>query len=203
MRFRSCCVLVLCALASFAEAQPGCQSIYLPDLAPPIGVPTGTTLMTFPVPPTTVDLMYPFDLRSVKTGPTTATVWIDQIVGDASKRHRVFQNVTSISGVFLTWFVSDVLDYMGTTYVKTFDGSWKPWGVQMLGYKTLPATVQSSPGVERTWDFRAAPRFSTREENVNLSMPVQLGEGWNVGIFAPHGLAAAGLQVEFRICQQP
>lgn len=183
---------------------PVCEEVWMPDLAPPPGEPTGVISESFPVPPqTSHNTMYPFDLSSRIEGDGSWTVMINQIVGHPSKAYRQWNRVTRVSIIsFMSYVWPFYQNGTGGWLYQDITGVWRPAlpNATLLGYTTLPHT--SSPGVEPTWAYRTDFRTWTPTDNRALSLPLLPGTGWNVGIIAPYGVSQVGLQVKAHICGQ-
>jgi hypothetical protein len=82
-------------LTAASTAGAACFNVYLPDLAPPAGVPTGVIAAEFPVAPTTTALFYPFNVLLDTAGHLTVTQEVG--VGDPSNARRTWSNVTRVS----------------------------------------------------------------------------------------------------------
>lgn len=201
-------LLGLLLLALPIEAQPGCESILLPDLGPVAGTQTAVIETSVgPVPPValTGTLVYPFNLTTTADGTVTVT----QTVGDPSKLFRQWTGIRSVS--LVSWY-SAIHGWQwptmgGPFYVGVDAGgngvAYDPGSelIRFFGYKTLPH-VPTADGSEATWAYRTTQMVTDRRTNMNLSLPVQLGEGWNVGVY--NGLSipiSADLQVEARLCR--
>lgn len=180
-------------------SRAACVNVYLPDLAPPDGVPTGVIQTTFPVPPTTVQLFYPFNV----TLDTAGTLVVTQEVGqNAAMRYRSWSGVTRVSLVSWMSYVNPSATWNGDDYGADYGGLWRRMedSMLLLGYETLthgPLPV----GVEPTWAFREDWRVATRRFNAAMSTPLNPGTGWNVGVYAPYGIQALGLQIKMQVCQ--
>lgn len=157
-------LLWLVTYAVTATAQPGCKTVYLPDLNPADGVSTPSIAGAFIVPPGVTQpagAFYPVHLHSTTGG----LVNIKQMVGEAWARERWFRNVSSVS---LVWWSSE------------FDPAFVGW-FTINGYQILPNSAPA--GVEATWAFHEhVPLVKTPQASFNLSMPIQLGEDWNFSV---------------------
>lgn len=197
-------LLVFLLFGAVAQAQQVCETVYLPDLAPLEGVQTTEIRDSFPVPPTATlpDLYYPFNLVTRKELNGSGTVEVTQTVGDPAKAHRMWTNVTSVS--LVSWMSGSYPNtkVLGEDYAQDAAGIFRRMEDHMilLGYTTLPNSAP--PGVIPTWAYRTDHRVASANYNAAMSKPVQLGEGWNVGVFAPNGMLSLRLQIEARICYQ-
>lgn len=164
-------------------AQPGCVTVFLPDLAPAEGIDADHIATGFAVPPgwtQPAGAFYPVNLHSNLAGQ----VYLEQAVGHAWARQRYFDRIGSIS---LVWWTS------------VFDPWFTNW-ITLQGYKTLRNTAP--PGVVPTWAYRRMPYINTPVANENLSMPVQLGEDWNFSVRndLDYTVWIDQAQVEARLC---
>lgn len=193
-------------LATNLYAQPGCEHVFLPDLAPVAGVHTPTINTGFKVAPpeqTETGLFYPFFMQWINDGSgTTGSLTITQIVGVPQKASKTWYGVRSVALVNITSRI--YLD--SAERYRDFYGQWRTWdkarSSQIIGYTQLPDDAYFIPGIESTWNYREDFRYDREStNNHNLSRFLQLGERWNVGYFAPYGLYEANLQVLVRICR--
>jgi hypothetical protein len=186
-------------LTAASTAGAACFNVYLPDLAPPAGVPTGVIAAEFPVAPTTTALFYPFNVLLDTAGHLTVTQEVG--VGDPSNARRTWSNVTRVSLVSWMSYFKPAVSYAGEDYAADAAGQWRRTedNMVLLGYETL---ANSAPaGVEPTWAFRTDWRVTARRFNSAMSTPVNPGTGWNIGVYAPGGIQALGLQVKMQVCQ--
>lgn len=188
-QMKRCVALLVCVLwASQAYGQPGCSSVFLPDLGP-LGEAhvTGGIREGFSVPPTTAatGAFYPFDLYSTVAG--LVGVWQNPDLL-SMKGLREWHNVTSVS--LVTW---------SSGFHATYAGA-----VRFVAYKTLPNSTPLGQLPVPSGAYRIPGHFSLPEQTLAMSGPVQLGEGWNVGVEndLPHPVWVT-LQIEARICQNP
>lgn len=159
--------LFLFAYAVVATAQPGCKTVYLPDLNPTEGVQQAAIAGGYAIPPGVTQpagAFYPVHLHSTAGG----LVNIKQKVGEAWARERWFRNVTRIS---LVWWTSE------------FNPDYR---FVLNGYQILPNAA--SAGVEPTWAYHEGiPLVKGADASFNLSTPLQLGEDWNFSVLNRFG----------------
>lgn len=179
-------LLWLLAYAVTATAQPGCKTVFLPDLGPTEGSQVAEIAIGFTVPPGVtqpVGAFYPVDITTSVEGYAK----IHQQVGYAWARDRYFQNVSSISLVFWTTVFED----------------WMKGNILIRGYTTLPH-AGTPAGVSPTWAFREWPRITVAETNMPMSTPIQLGENWNYSIRNTYGfdVQMTSAQIVSRFCAE-
>lgn len=202
----SCLSLALAAPSAAQVPVPTtCQTVYLPDMAPPEGVPTAGIDHTFPVPDNDYPIMYPFDLSSVREANGAWTVHVTQLVGHPSKALRTWRNVQSVS---LISYMAFVYPYRWTATPNVWEfadahGVWRRGvpNATFLLYETLPNTA--APGVVPSWAYRFDDRTWTPFVGRALSDRLERYAGWNIGIYAETGIQSAGLQVKALICGDP
>lgn len=186
-----------------------CETVYLPELAPPDGTVTPTIAHTFPVGPASTrpdangqpyPIFYPFDLSSVRESNGDWTVHVTQLVGHPSRALRTWHRVQSVSLISIMAFVYPYRTTATGWEFRNTAGAWIP-GVPdgtFLLYETLPHTAPA--GVVPSWAYRFDDRTWTPFVGRALSDRLERYAGWNVGIYAPSGIETVGLQVKALIC---
>lgn len=206
------CVCLLVSVSGWAQVPvpTTCQTVYLPDLAPPDGVPTAGIAHTFRVGPGTerpdangqpYPIFYPFDLSSVREADGSWTVNVVQLVGPAHNALRRWRNVQSVSLISIMAFVYPhrTTTSGGWEFVNA-SGQWTagvPNGTFLL-YQTMPNSAPA--GVVPSWAYRFDDRSWAPTMGRALSDRLEKYAGWNVGIYAESGVQTAGLQVKALIC---
>ena len=207
------CLLWAPAVSAQVPVPSVCESVYLPELAPPEGVPTTTIAHTFRVGPGSerpdvngqpYPLFYPFDLFSTRDAGDSWTVTVTQQVGHPYARFRRWRNVQSVSLISLFGYVLPYYtDQHGWYYVDA-SGQWRAGGMTGGGegtfnpYQTMPHTAPA--GVVPSWAYRYDRRPWGPCVDTALSDRLVRYAGWNVGIYAPHGIWEVGMQVKALIC---
>lgn len=208
---------VVLALAGRAFAQVPvpvtCESVYLPEFAPPEGVQTAEISHTFRVGPGSerpdengnpYPIFYPFDLSSIVEADGSWTVHVTQKVGHPLMSWRRWRRVQSVSLVSIMAYVLPVYRHPYGWYYRDAGGQWVEGGFNgggngsFLLYQTMPHSAPA--GVVPSWAYRYDDRTWEPSTGRALSDRLVKGAGWNVGIFAPTGVETVGLQVKALIC---
>jgi hypothetical protein len=192
-------------VAPDVEAQPGCVTVLLPDLAPSAGTPTASIASSVLIAPVQGgNFAYPFNLVTKANG----TVYVSQTVGQPWAAFRQWTGVRSVS--IVSWYSAmhgwqSPADY-GPFYVWDAIGQqahvYDPGSerIRFFGYKQLPTTLPAD-GSEPTWAYRTTMGVTERRKNDAMSLPIQLGETWNVGVMNTLAFPVwVDLQIEARIC---
>lgn len=188
-------ILLLFLMLAVTRRAEACFNVYLPDLAPPAGQQVAAITTTFPVPASTTSLFYPFNVTLDNAGTLTVT----QTVGDPSKMLRTYTGVTRASLVSWMSFFYPTQWTGGFEYAPDRTGVYRKIQDSMilLGYETMGL---QPPGQELTWLFRSDWRVAQGAMNAAMSTPLNPGTSWNVGIWAPYGMQALGLQIKLQVC---
>lgn len=212
-----CMLLLLLFISAPSSAQNlspavrNCFALFLPDLTGPEPTAQPHVAYYFPVAPTVTNLFYPFDIQvNVNTAGLLDVVVTQNIYNDTAKQSRVFTNLVRAS--LVTWS-SDIEDSYtalasvnGETRVvekaKSTNAGYVPVRdyMQILGYHILPSPLTPA-NIENTWGIRFDARVRKINDNRAMSKPLNPGDRWNVGIYAPYGIAHMGLQVELQLCR--